>query len=102
MTDRESLRTAGAEVRARLNISDEGERELAPGFGKLGDEVVFGKVWARPGLGLSDRMLATLSALTSRQYLPQLATYVEAALHIGMAAQAMTGTSTRPMAIRVP
>lgn len=87
MTDRESLRATGAEVRAQLGIEDEGSSELAPGLGKLIDEASFGSIWARPGLGLSDRMLSTLSALTSRQYLPQLATHVEAALRIGMPAQ---------------
>lgn len=89
MTDRESLRAAGARIRAELNIADEAGQELAPGFGKLADELAFGKVWARPGLRMNERMLATLSALTSRQYLPQLATYVEAALHIGMPAEAI-------------
>jgi len=46
--------------------------------------MVWGSVWARPGLALEDRMLATLSALTSQQRLPQLKRYIGAALHIGM------------------
>jgi 4-carboxymuconolactone decarboxylase len=58
---------------------------LAPGLENLTDEVVFGRVWARPGLGLEDRMLATLACLTAKQYLPQLAEMAGAALHIEMA-----------------
>jgi 4-carboxymuconolactone decarboxylase len=84
MTARDELRETGAAVRRRLGLEDWVGPELAPGFSRLGDEVMFGKLWARPGLGLEDRMLATLSALTSQQRLPQLATYVGAALHIGM------------------
>ncbi|MBT3659832.1 MAG: hypothetical protein HOB37_00185 [Rhodospirillaceae bacterium] len=83
MTAREDLRKTGAEIRQQLGIADRTGPELAPGFSNLTDELVFGRIWSRPGLALEDRMLATLAALTSKQYLPQLAKFVAAALHIG-------------------
>lgn len=84
MTDREDLRRTGAEIRQRLGLDERANPDLSPGLAALMDEIVFGRVWARPGLGLEDRMLATLSALTCKQYLPQLADYVGAALHLGL------------------
>lgn len=71
-------------MRRELGIADDVGDEPAPGLPGLVDEIVFGRLWARPGLSLEDRLLSTLSALTSRQRLPQLSTYVEAAFHIGM------------------
>lgn len=84
MTAREQLRQTGAEIRHALGFADSSGREVSPGWGDLMDEMVFGRVWARPGLSLEDRMLATLSALTSKQYLDQLAGYIGGGLHIGM------------------
>ncbi len=87
MTDREDLRQTGAEMRHRLGLRDEIGPDLSPGLANLADELVFGRVWSRPGLALEERMLATLSALTSKQFLVQLADLVGAALHIGMSAR---------------
>lgn len=84
MTAREELRQTGAEIRRRLGLEKSVTSDLSPGYANLTDEIVFGRVWARPGLDLEDRMLATLSALTSKQYLTQLGDYVGASLHIGM------------------
>jgi len=87
MTAREDLRLAGAEVKRCLGLDDWLDPDLAPGLVDLTDEMVFGRVWSRPGLGLEDRMLATLAALTSKQYLTPLRTFVGAALHIGLPAR---------------
>jgi 4-carboxymuconolactone decarboxylase len=87
MTAREDLRRTGTEIRHRLGLGDGIGPDLSPGLANLTDEMVFGRVWSRPGLGLEERMLATLSALTSKQYLSQLAEFVGAALHIGMDAR---------------
>ncbi len=85
---RQQLRQVGAETRKRLGLDGQAlSPELLPGFGDLADEVVFGRVWARPGLPIEDRALATLSALTSMQYLPQLRTYIGVALHLGHSPQ---------------
>jgi 4-carboxymuconolactone decarboxylase len=84
MTAREELRQTGAEIRKQLGLGERAAPDLLPGFSGLLDEVVFGRVWARPGLTLEERVLATLSALTCKQHLPQLADFVGAALHIGI------------------
>jgi 4-carboxymuconolactone decarboxylase len=87
MESRTELRSAGAAIRNKLGLNDRGDTEPIPGFHHLTDEVVFGRVWSRPGLPLQDRVLATLAALTSMQYLPQLRTYIGAALHLGRSPQ---------------
>lgn len=84
MTARQDLRHNGAGIRQQLGMDNQTEAALLPGLDNLTDEMVFGRVWARPGLALEDRMLATLAALTSKQYLPQLADLVGAALHMNM------------------
>jgi len=83
MTQRDELRERGRDLRSALGMGKWRGSELIPGLADLADEVVFGTVWSRPGLGLEDRMLATLSALSCKQYLPQLRGFVGAALHIG-------------------
>ena len=84
MTEREQLRRQGEEIRRKMGLPDDIGSELLPGMPHLVDEVIFGRVWGRPGLELEDRMLATLSALTSKQYLPQVGFYVRGALNLGM------------------
>jgi 4-carboxymuconolactone decarboxylase len=85
MTTRDEQRRAGAAMREKLGFPpNRPETELAPGMDRLAEELVWGSIWARPGLTLDDRMLAVLSALTSKQLLPQLRRYIGAALHIGM------------------
>ncbi|MFT5394186.1 MAG: 4-carboxymuconolactone decarboxylase [Gammaproteobacteria bacterium] len=84
MSARATLRESGVSVRQVLGLAHRSDGELAPGLNGLLDEVVFGRIWARPGLSLHDRMLATLCALTSVQNLPQLEVYTGAALHVGL------------------
>jgi 4-carboxymuconolactone decarboxylase len=85
MATRDELRQAGAAIRQKLGFPvNTPETDLAPGLHRLAEEAVWGSIWARPGLALEDRMLATLSALTSQQRLPQLRRYIGAALHIGV------------------
>ncbi len=82
--NRKELRKAGQDIRLKLGLGNKSTSELAPGFNVLVDEMMFGKIWARPGLSLEEKMLSTLSALTSRQILSQLRPYISAALHIGL------------------
>ncbi len=85
MATRDELRHAGAAIRQKLGFpANTPETELALGMDRLAEEFVWGSIWARPGLALDDRMLATLSALTSKQCLQQLRRYIGAAMHIGM------------------
>lgn len=46
--------------------------DVAPKFAQLTDDVLFGDVWARPGLSPRDRSLATVSALVAMNRPDQL------------------------------
>lgn len=85
MATRNELRQKGAAMREKLGFPpNSDDNDLAPGLHRLAEEMVWGSVWARPGLALEDRMLAALSAMTSQQRMPQLRRYIGAALHIGI------------------
>ena len=86
MDKRKERRQRGADVRARLfgpprSPVDEGG---VPGFAGLADELIYGEIWSRPGLGSKDRMICTLAALGATERLPQLRHYVPAALELGL------------------
>jgi 4-carboxymuconolactone decarboxylase len=61
--------------------------ELAKSFPEFADYLVeypFGDIYARPGLGLREREIASVAALCALGYaLPQLRVHVKAALHVG-------------------
>jgi 4-carboxymuconolactone decarboxylase len=87
MTTREELRRDAGAMRARLfGAEPPPDSEPAAGVADLVDEVTFGAVWSRPGLGLSDRMIATLAALCAVQRLNHLYRYVGAALDLELGA----------------
>lgn len=94
MMTRDTLRHGGEAMRARLHgerrpPAEIAEGESAPGFRQMMTEAVFGGIWARPGLGLADRMICTLAALGLLQRLPQLRHYVAAAVDVGLAPRAI-------------
>ena len=90
MASREDLEQQGHEIRRQLqhgthpNVGPSVTQSV-PGLSRLTTEVAFGAVWSRPGLSLQDRMVCTLSALSVLQHLPQLRTYLNRALNLGMA-----------------
>ena len=88
MTTREELRRKGKALRLKLFGPDVGA-ELAPGLNDLRAELAFGAVWARPGLALADRMVASLAALCSVQRHNHLRRHVGAALDLGLDARAI-------------
>ena len=93
MNSREELRRKGDEIRERLQHGTYPGRERPratasiPGLRNYTGESIFGGVWARPGLDIRYRMLATLSVLTSLQRLSQFQTYVHSALNLGLTAE---------------
>jgi len=93
MSSREELRRKGNEIRERLQHGTHPARERpravasVPGLRNYTGESIFGAVWARPGLDIRYRMLATLSVLSSLQRLSQFQTYVHSALNMGMSAE---------------
>ncbi len=91
---REELAERGQQIRNQLqhrshpNAGPTPTRAV-PGVSRLTTEVAFGAVWSRPGLSLQDRMVCTLSVLSVLQHLPQLRTYLNSALNIGMQPRAI-------------
>lgn len=57
---------------------------IAPKLAELTDEVLFGDVWARPGLSPRDRSLVTVAALTALARTDQLASHLGLALDNGV------------------
>lgn len=58
--------------------------ELAPALDELLTEVLFGRVWTRPGLDLKLRSVATISTLMALQRLPQLKQHILYGLNLGL------------------
>ncbi len=58
--------------------------DVAPKFGELTDDVLFGDVWARTGLSRRDRSLATCSALIALNRPEQLRAHLALALDNGL------------------
>jgi 4-carboxymuconolactone decarboxylase len=82
----------GIEMRKKLSGKRFGEAssalaELAPDLEEMLNEVVFGRVWTRPGLELKMRSVATIAALTALQRLPQLKTHIANGLNAGLTKQ---------------
>jgi len=58
-------------------------RDIAPDFARDLIEFAFGDIYARPGLDLKSRQIATLAALTVLGALPQLKVHIHGALDVG-------------------
>ena len=72
---------AGEEVLARV-------RAVSPDFARLLAEFPFGDVYARPGLSLREREIATIAALTALgSAVPQLRVHVAAGPNVGLTRQ---------------
>jgi 4-carboxymuconolactone decarboxylase len=76
------LRQLGEGDVGRLLSSLDG---IAPDFAGYVVEFAFGDIYARPGLDLRSRQIATLAALTvAGSAGPQLRTHIRAALNVGL------------------
>jgi 4-carboxymuconolactone decarboxylase len=61
-----------------------GLRDIAPDFGRYLVEFAFGDIYARPGLDLRSRQIATVAALTALgTAAPQLKVHIAGALNVG-------------------
>lgn len=58
--------------------------DLVPKLAELTDEVLFGDVWARPGLSPRDRSLITVAALVALNRTDQLRSHLGRALDNGV------------------
>jgi 4-carboxymuconolactone decarboxylase len=82
----------GVEIRKKLSGKRFGKMtnalaELAPDLDEMLNEVVFGRVWTRPGLELRMRSAITIASLMSLQRLPQLKTHIANGLNAGLTKQ---------------
>ncbi|MDU4171163.1 MAG: carboxymuconolactone decarboxylase family protein, partial [Citrobacter freundii] len=60
-------------------------KDIAPDFARYLLEFPFGDIYARPGLDLRSREIATVAALTAMgNAAPQLKVHIGAALHVGL------------------
>ena len=60
-------------------------KDIAPDFARYLLEFPFGDIYARPGLDLRSREIATVAALTAMgTATPQLKAHIAAALHVGL------------------
>ena len=57
--------------------------DVAPDFGRIIVESVFGDIYARPGLDFKLRVLATLSAVTALNQMFAVKEYIRFALNVG-------------------
>jgi 4-carboxymuconolactone decarboxylase len=69
-------------------VSDDGRPDtpsarLVPDFFPFVTEQVFGRIWARPGLGLRDRELLTIAVLVTLGRLGELRGHLVAARNLG-------------------
>jgi len=88
MANQKDLET-GIAIRKKLSGDRFGKSasalaELAPDLDEMLNEVVFGRVWSRPGLDLKMRSVAVIAALTALQRLPQLKSHIANGLNAGL------------------
>jgi len=68
--------------------------DIAPKLADLTDNVLFGDVWARPGLSKRDRSLVTISALIAMNRPDQLRSHIALARQNGVTEQEIVETIT--------
>lgn len=68
--------------------------DIAPKLAELTDEVLFGDVWARPGLSPRDRSLITVAALTALGRTDQLRSHLGLALTNGVTQEELAEVAT--------
>lgn len=68
--------------------------DVAPKLAELTDEVLFGDVWARPGLSPRDRSLITVATLTALGRMDQLRSHLNLALDNGVSQDELAELTT--------
>jgi 4-carboxymuconolactone decarboxylase len=58
--------------------------DIAPKLADMTDDLLFGDIWARPGLSHRDRSLVTVTALTAQYRIEQLPFHIGKALDNGV------------------
>lgn len=68
--------------------------DVVPRLAELTDEVLFGDVWARPGLSPRDRSLINVAALTALGRTDQLRSHLNLALENGVTREELAEAAT--------
>jgi 4-carboxymuconolactone decarboxylase len=68
--------------------------DIAPALATLTDEVLFGEVWARPGLDKRDRSLITVATLVALYRVNELPFHLKRALENGVSRDEIIETIT--------
>lgn len=87
MGSRQQLQETGRRTRQALGLAEGVHEELAPRYQDLIEELAFGAIWSREGLGYTDRMIVTLSVLSALERHELLPAYVHAAIELGISAR---------------
>ncbi|MBL7175123.1 MAG: carboxymuconolactone decarboxylase family protein [Desulfobacteraceae bacterium] len=87
MESRKKLKDTGRRTCRELGLAEGIHGELAPGYRDLIEELAFGAIWSRKGLGYTDRMIATLSILSALERHGLLPAYIQAAIELGLSAR---------------
>jgi 4-carboxymuconolactone decarboxylase len=88
----------GADVPTRGGASGGAQKlfgDVAPKLAQLTDDVLFGDVWARPGLSQRDRSLATVSALIALNRPEQLRSHMARARENGLSEEELVEVLTQ-------
>jgi 4-carboxymuconolactone decarboxylase len=67
-----------------MALATDGLKDVVPELSKLTTDLLFGKIWERPGLSKRDRSLITVAALTALYRTEQLRSHVRRALDNGV------------------
>ena len=89
MTTLDERYEKGHELRRSMADSQPGRVDspgikLAPDLGRIVDEALFGSIWQRPALGLKERGICTISAMTALRHMTQLRQHIRAGLNLGL------------------
>src|ERR1700691_4915593 len=101
LEDRGNARTNEVPGWSRAEMTDTGKTraqellgDTAPELARLTDEVLFGQVWADPGLSQRDRSLITVAALVSLGRTEQLRSHLRRALDNGLSKDELAAAMT--------
>jgi len=67
-----------------MALATDGLKEVVPHLSELTTDLLFGKIWERPGLSKRDRSLITVASLTALYRTEQLRSHVRRALDNGV------------------
>lgn len=90
--EEDARRAAGLEVLARLFGGEPAPSEVSADLMALSTAHLFGEVWTRPGLGLRDRELVTISVIAALGRERQLRLHLRGALNAGLTRAEITET----------